>query len=196
MKIYLAAQFDRMEEVEDRADTLRWWGHDTTSRWHTGIESNVMLDRAVQGELAGQKFAKMDVDDVEAADAIIGFTEQPGASDAASVRGGRHIEFGYARRADKLLYVVGPRENIFHTLPGIRHFPEWTPNIMWALANDWSWLGLRRGDTPWICRVCDMRGEGYNPYYQDAHMLQLHLRICAVPFSAEDYITPDTGEEI
>jgi hypothetical protein len=47
-----------------------------------------------------------------AAEMVISFTGGGG-------KGGRHVEFGLAVAAGKRLVVIGPRENVFHCLPGV-----------------------------------------------------------------------------
>ena len=43
------------------------------------------------------------------------------------------MEFGYAIATGKTLFIVGPSENVFHTLSFIRFFNEWGPDIIEAL---------------------------------------------------------------
>ena len=65
--------------------------------------------------LAAYTYAAVDVADVYAADAIVAFSEPSNMT--GSSRGGRHVEFGLALAWKKMIIVVGPRENVFHTLP-------------------------------------------------------------------------------
>lgn len=61
-----------------------------------------------------------DLEDLRAADTVISFTDEKGGG-----KGGRHVEFGVALALEKRLILVGPRENVFHTLPEIEHYPTW-----------------------------------------------------------------------
>ena len=63
----------------------------------------------------------------EAADVVISFTSVGGG------KGGRHVEFGYGLGLGKKMIVVGPRENVFHTLPQIEHYEDW-PHLVMALS--------------------------------------------------------------
>ena len=54
-------------------------------------------------------------------------------SGVPSTSGGLHAEFGMALALRKRLILVGPRENIFHTLPQVEHREGW-PQLVMALA--------------------------------------------------------------
>jgi len=56
---------------------------------------------------------KEDGDDVAAAQLLIAFTEAPRS---VRSRGGRHVEYGIALALRKPVWLVGPRENVFHAL--------------------------------------------------------------------------------
>ncbi|GEM_PF-6660459 len=99
MKLYLAARYERRLELAHYAVLLRQQGHEVTSRW---LEDNAHLSLPEQ--------VRMDLEDLEAAEALVSFTEEPGVYS----RGGRHVEYGYALAQAKQLFVVGPPENIFH----------------------------------------------------------------------------------
>ncbi len=94
-------------------------------------------------------YAHVDLDDLRAADTVISFTSEGGGG-----KGGRHIEFGLALGLGKRLVIVGPRENVFHTLPDIEWYPSWAHLVMaWApefaaaSAHDCG-PDERRGDDP------------------------------------------------
>ncbi len=81
-----------------------------TARWISGAHET-------DAGVPDLKAALEDIQDVEAADIVVSFTETgdvPGRS-----RGGRHVEFGYALAKGKRLIVVGTRENVFHHVPGV-----------------------------------------------------------------------------
>lgn len=61
--------------------------------------------------------------------ALIAFTERPRANLAS--RGGRHVELGMAIALSKTIVIVGPRENVFCTLPGIVHHDTWPDRAYW-----------------------------------------------------------------
>jgi hypothetical protein len=113
MRIYLAARFGRRLEMVAMAESIRALGHQVTSRWING-RGKPNADNALY-----------DLTDLTVADAVVSFTEDPKdpkACEAFVARGGRHVEFGYALKAGKQLFIVGPRENIFHRLPEVTVF--------------------------------------------------------------------------
>jgi nucleoside 2-deoxyribosyltransferase len=118
-KVYLAAKYDRRDEMRKHRERLKEVGIEVTSRW---------LDE--QGSLEGNmdekddefyiKTAQVDLEDVCAATFLIFFAEDPRVGVR---RGGRHVEFGYALALGIPIAVVGPRENIFHHIPRrVKHF--------------------------------------------------------------------------
>ncbi|MFA5266310.1 MAG: hypothetical protein WC378_21005 [Opitutaceae bacterium] len=134
MRIYIAARFDRLPEMNIHADELRQKGHIVDCRWlngshqlHPGAEQLdgsagfISVDEGVT--MQALPFALDDVEDLAAADAIILFSEWP---ESHSKRGGRHVEFGIALGLNKKLFIVGPpRENVFHCLPQVTRFNTW-----------------------------------------------------------------------
>ena len=134
MKIYLAARYSRMEELRGYAGELVAAGHVITARWIRG--GNGIPETAVV-DMESQRFALEDFRDLQVADAVISWTEPPRVESTA--RGGRHVEFGLALAMGKRLLVVGPRENLFHTMPNVRQFDEWGPEVLDALyESEWT----------------------------------------------------------
>lgn len=120
MKIYIAARFSKRPEANRLAHMLIVKHHTITSRWvkpecdhvmPTGLSSQAKYDER-------QKFAKEDLDDIDACDWMISLTEKP----RGNGRGGRHVEFGYALASGKILTIIGPRETVFHHLQNVEHF--------------------------------------------------------------------------
>jgi hypothetical protein len=124
ISIYLAARYSRRKELCAYAATLTDLGFRITSRWLSG--KHELLDReglSAEAEATERvRFATEDWTDVMAADWCISFTETPRASNS---RGGRHVEFGAAMAKGKRCVVIGPRENVFHCLPDVEHYPSW-----------------------------------------------------------------------
>ena len=125
--VYLAARYSRRLEMVGVTRDLEREGYVVTSRWIGGkhqateIETVESAVKSIPSE-EGRKFAREDVVDVLEADLLIAFTEEPRSSNS---RGGRHVEFGMAWALRKPILVVGPRENVFHTLKNVRHHPRW-----------------------------------------------------------------------
>ena len=138
MKIYLAARYSRRAELLEYAGELREAGHEVTSTWLQGehqLANRYNTAGAVEAAtdtvpMVARPFALADYADVWAADIVVSFTEAPrsGAS-----RGGRHVEFGLALAWNKTVLVVGPRENVFHTLPQVAQFDSWGEAMHWGI---------------------------------------------------------------
>ena len=113
-------------------------GRGVTSRWidqHGGnLLESFVADKLNDDPEDCAKYAQVDVDDLSAADVVVSFTSADGGG-----KGGRHVEFGLALGLGKRLVIVGPRENVFHTLPHVEHYPNWSRLVM-----AWSGEGGRR----------------------------------------------------
>jgi nucleoside 2-deoxyribosyltransferase len=110
MRIYLAATFDSRPRMEDVANRLKSEGFEITARWVYGGEEG----------LTREQIALLDLEDVDAADAVVSFTYPRGTLTSG---GGRHVEFGYGLAKGKKLILIGARENVFHEYPGVELHP-------------------------------------------------------------------------
>lgn len=127
MRVYLAAAFERQQELRAYREALSARGIEVTSRW-LDIEGSSQVDGTAECEEdARAVHAQEDLDDVAAADALISFTGTSG-------RGGRHVEFGFAVATGKRIMLVGQRENIFHFLPQVEWFEDW-PDLLYYLES-------------------------------------------------------------
>jgi len=118
LKVYLAARYSLKEQLKVYAAELQAEGIEVTSRWlDEKYSPNTQMGEVPYSELV--MFARTDLQDVEDADVLVFFTEDP---ENQPRRGGRHVEFGYALALGKQILVVGPVENIFHNLPEIPHY--------------------------------------------------------------------------
>ena len=132
-KIYLSAAFGRREELLAYADQLAQAGHKLTSKWIHGeahlvpwkYRKNWTTDLGNDEEVDphAEPIAIQDYNDLVEADTIVFFSEKPSEPQP---RGSRHVEFGIALSMGMDILVIGPRENLFHTMPGIRHWANWT----------------------------------------------------------------------
>ena len=134
-RIYLAARYSRNAEMRGVRDVLHGLGYEVTSRWidqHGGdLLESIVAEKlnAEPGECSG--YAHIDIEDLTAAEIVISFTSAGGGG-----KGGRHIEFGMALAGGKRVIVVGPRENVFHTLPEVEWYPDWPRLVMALTATD------------------------------------------------------------
>ncbi len=144
MRIYLAARYSRREELCRYRDQLRSMGHEVQARWLDG-KHQVADDGTPIGDhgealveaggdaaaILRAKFAQDDYEDVADSDVVINFTE-PSRSRVS--RGGRHVEYGVALALNKIILVVGHRENIFHWLPRVEFYA--TPAAAFSSLGD------------------------------------------------------------
>ena len=118
MKVYLAAQYPRRNEMKQVAALLRANNIDVTSRWlQESLPLNTQLTDVTDSDLLS--FAKTDVEDIQRADTLVLFSEDPLVG---LPRGTHHTEFGYALGLGKRVVVVGGYENVFHYLPEVIHY--------------------------------------------------------------------------
>ena len=124
-RIYLAGSFSRCDELNIYARELRKMGYVIDCRWLQGLHQArpgaafVESSSDIPDEAAD--FAIDDVKDISFSDIVISFTGGLGTTK----RGGRHVEFGIAVAWAKRKIIVGPRENVFHCLPGVEHYSTW-----------------------------------------------------------------------
>ena len=123
MEIYLAARYSRLDEMNTYAQQLRSEGHYVPAKWllgeHQAQETVDAVESATKSvPITGAGFAMDDINDIWSANALITFSETPRSGHS---RGGRHIEFGMASCLEEAGGTsVGPRENVFHTLPQVQ----------------------------------------------------------------------------
>jgi nucleoside 2-deoxyribosyltransferase len=126
MNVYLASRFSRLRELNGYSADLAAKGIACTSRWLLGGHEWEGTDDDALPQEVGANFAFEDLTDIEEADVFVCFTEPPRSGPS---RGGRHCEYGYALAAEKLIIVVGHRENVFYCVPLV-HFVETWPEAL------------------------------------------------------------------
>ena len=123
--IYLAGMFSTIAKRKAQAAELRELGFDVTSRWIDETVPHTVEIKDVP-EQYSKETAIADKEDIEAAEYFIEFVptaeELVATTVSAMSRGGRHWEMGQADALGKEVLVVGPKENVFHFLPYVKHF--------------------------------------------------------------------------
>lgn len=124
MKVYLASRFSRGAELRGYKAELEAQGITVTSRWFMGGHEWEGTDDDALPVEAGARFAQDDLEDIDAADVIVCFTEEPRSGPS---RGGRHVKYGYALAKGMTIIIVGPLENVFYCLnrEHIYHYATW-----------------------------------------------------------------------
>lgn len=119
--VYLAAAYSSKDEIRRYADQLSEMGLDVTAQWlDEPHAASVPFTSRDPEEL--RAFARRDIDDIERSDVFLFFSLDP---EQPTRRGGRHVELGLAIAMKKRIIVIGPRENIFHFLPGVEVVRTW-----------------------------------------------------------------------
>lgn len=140
--IYLAASYSRRLEMLEYAAELEALGYKIGAEWVTAGHEFSEFPSA-QGMLRSQQqWAIADYHDIFNARTVINFTE-PEDGQKSRRRGGRHVELGLALgmpgqmgQPFKTIILIGPCENIFHTLPVIKHFETWRKFLAEVAAID------------------------------------------------------------
>ena len=141
MKFYLAARYSKHPEMQGVRDVLCGLGHEVTSRWidlHTAITGD--HSKSFTPEILNSRpdecaiVAEHDLEDIREADVILFFSE-----DGDPGKGGRFVEWGYAIALGKQMILIGQRENVFHTLEFIEHYPDWAHFVMELTRDGYIW---------------------------------------------------------
>lgn len=119
MKVYLASHFSRRHELTCYARDLEIAGYNLACRWLFADEQPYHPDLPV-AEAEG--IARRCYEDVLEADILLAFTEPFGSR---ATGGARHAEFGIALCAGKRVWVVGEREHVLHSHPGVQVYGTW-----------------------------------------------------------------------
>lgn len=140
MRIYIASFFETKDRLQEPKKALWKLNHEVVSSW---------LDEAPRGEfmptteIFWKKLAMKDLAELERADAIILDTLD------VNPRGGREVEFGFALAGwqNKLVCIVGPYRNVFHTLAD-KQFNTWDECLAWFKNPHVDSLNKSRIDDP------------------------------------------------
>jgi hypothetical protein len=120
MKIYLAAPFTAQDTMRGVRDVLTSIGHEVTSQWLDFVGDGIPVSEINDHPEQSMGHAITDVGDIARSDMFVEFTQY-----GSSTTGGHHVELGIALAMQKRVIVVGPRENIFQTLPEVEWFDGW-----------------------------------------------------------------------
>ena len=133
-RIYVAARFALKESVAIMVGHLERLGHTVVSDWHLEIHPPTVKVQDLPPH-ENCALATKDLAQVRDATALVFLSEHP---DTATVRGGRHVEFGIALERGIPILVLSPTgdpENVFHYIPSqVQHFDSWV-DLTYALNN-------------------------------------------------------------
>jgi hypothetical protein len=132
LKIYLAARYSRRDEMRAYRETLhKNYNVQVTSHW-LDEKSSATGNMGDEDDAFYWETAQVDLMDIDAAHVLVLFSENPLVG---VPRGGRNVEFGYALKAGKRIWVVGPKENVFHYRPMVEHFGSFDELVAKKLTN-------------------------------------------------------------
>ena len=118
--IFLAGAYDRRLELLEYQKDLRELGYKLTSRWVDGLYADATPETPDELSALNRRCAASDVDDMDKAYMLVCFTRngpQPGS--------GHHVEYGYAMARHMRIILIGPRVNIYHYHPLVRHYDSY-----------------------------------------------------------------------
>ena len=118
MRIYISARYGRRLEMRRVAAKLRKMGHEVTSTW---VDSTAK-DGAELSDIGATAIAINEMNELAGSSALVLFTER--FPKRLPDSGGHDVELGAAIGSRKLIYRVGPRENLFHKHPVVRCVPS------------------------------------------------------------------------
>lgn len=126
--VYLAARFSRQLEMRGYASDLAKIDITVTSRWITGDHGENVEATMTSAELA--RCAHEDIEDIDAANALVLFTDAP------STRGGMWVELGYALGRGIPVIACGPAANIFCEIPEVIRLSSWRLVVSWLSTRE------------------------------------------------------------
>lgn len=181
MKLYLAARYDRREEMREIRVKLHLLGFVVTSRW---LDETPETEAAVAAgdAQARRTTAEIDLVDIQAADALLIFQDEPGAPKSD----GKHFEAGYAAGIDVPVISIGTgRPSIFYSLTYRADTLELALQILASLATPEQMLASFRR----VLSKCRMIGENLNASQGERLAgLEYVMGRCAVYFAAAHHI--------
>jgi hypothetical protein len=118
LRVYIAARFARKAEVAELAGLIECAGAEVCTAWFNDpMPADADLDDYTVEQ--AEALASRDLSEMRSANLCISLTEDPNAT---WKRGGRHQEFGFCLGQGLPLWIVGPRETIYHYLPWVECF--------------------------------------------------------------------------
>ena len=130
LSVYLASHYSRKEEIRAAVKDCESLGIKLTSTWHKERRSPTgsMKD---DSETFLRVTAKRDFRELKSASCLVLFSLD---GDTLFTRGGHCVELGMALSLRKRIVLVGPRQNVFCYLPGIKKFKTWEKALYWLVT--------------------------------------------------------------
>lgn len=107
MKFYIATRFEDQERGRELRRNLTALGQEVTSSWLDEEAIDFKTFRWTKKWL----LAARDLQEIQGANCLIALVPE-----GPVLRGGYHVEVGYALGQNKEVWLVGPPQNIFHSV--------------------------------------------------------------------------------
>lgn len=119
--IYLTGPSLRREELRYCGEQLRGLGHVVWGNW---LDWSATSDADAESQRAtARRWAMEAWEQLHAADILVCLTDKPGV---ASSDGAHDVALGIALARFQRVIVVGHPVNLFHLMPTIEHYLDWT----------------------------------------------------------------------
>ena len=127
MKAYLATHYSRKMEAIQVVHDLEDMNIEVVSTWHKEPHKPSTSMHEVSSAFC-RRTAKRDIKELQSADTFILLSVDP---DFKFTRGGHCVEEGWAQALGLRFLLVGPRQNVFCYLPGIKRVKTWEAGKRW-----------------------------------------------------------------
>lgn len=114
MRIHIAARHEQRERASKLAHRLEAAGHRVISRWLARPASRRTATIAENARYA--------LNDVVLSECVVFLAESPWEAKAIPGASDRHVEIGYALKANKRVCLLGPRETAFFHLEEVERY--------------------------------------------------------------------------
>lgn len=122
MHVYLASRFENRARLRECRVVLEGYRHVVTSRWLDVACRPTPAEDSPEWADHAAEWSQYDLEDIDASDLLICDLD----CELEGMRGGVHVEVGYALALGKQVWVIGRRPNVFYFHPGVKFLPNWT----------------------------------------------------------------------
>lgn len=137
MKAYVAAHYSRKMEVIQVVRDLEDMNITVVSTWHKELHKPSTSMKDVSDSFC-RRTAKRDIKELQSADTFILLSVDP---DFKFSRGGHCVEEGWAQALKLRFLLVGPKQNVFCYLPGIKRVKTWEAGKKWLTKQITATIG-------------------------------------------------------
>ncbi len=120
MQFYLASRWENKKVLGEHRKRIQELGHTVCARW---LDSDGQRPKVNSPEWSSyaEYWQAINLEDIDACEVMLVDL----SCDMRWSTGGTFVEFGYALRAHKEIWVVGHRPNVFFQNPELMFYPNW-----------------------------------------------------------------------